>query len=200
MKNLSKLAFVLTLAAPAVASAGGITGGARVDLVPLGSIHFEADGGNSDDSDMVFAYGFAGQVDYWVTEQISVGLAPRFLLNVNTKDGDDAGADPASQLDIPVRAAYNHTVNEQIQAFGFASLGFSVIMPPSDSDADNATGLVIGVGAGGRYAINDKVFATAELGYDIGFQGSTVDILGTSVDVTTAPRFLHIGVGAGAHF
>ncbi len=191
MKRFANLAFVLVLAAPAIASAGGITAGARVDLVPLGTLHVKGGGVSSDES-TAFAYGFAGQADYWVTDQISVGLAPRYLLNVKT---DTANAKAATQLDIPLRVAYNHTVNEKIQAFGFGSVGYSIMFAPEDG-AENSKGLVVGLGAGGRYAISDKVFATAEVGYEYVFQKTTV----ANVDVTAAPRLLHVGLGAGTRF
>ncbi len=195
MKQIMKLAtFAAVTLLPAVAFAGkgGISATGLINVVPVGTFHVEG-GGFSGEDDLDLAYGFGAQVDYWVTDAISVGFAPRYILNVIPKDAD---GDAATELDLAVRAQYNHTVNEKISAFGFLSPGFSSILPPGDSDSDSATGLIIGFGAGGRYGINEKLFAQGELGYQLGFQGNTQ----MGVDVTTSTRFLHIGVGVGSHF
>lgn len=199
MKNLTKLAafaFATLVPAVALADAGGISAAARVDLVPVGTVAFSAGDIEADD-DLAFAYGVSAQIDYWVTDQISVGFAPRYLMNVIGKEADDAGGDAASELDLLLRAQYNHTVNPQLQAYGFLAPGYSIIMPDSDDDdVENPAGLAIGFGAGARYGINEKLFAVGELGYQIGMQ--SVEVGDETADFTTS--FLHIGVGIGSHF
>lgn len=192
MKHIRVLAGVLIFAAPAVASAGKLSAGAQIAVAPLGSVHVEID--NSDyeeDFDLSVAYGIAGQVDYWVTPKISVGLAPRVLLNLKLKDSTLDSDDAAKQIDIPVRVAYNHMINDKLTGFGYLALGYSMIMPPGD-DAETNSGVGIGFGAGGRWALNEKMFTTAELGYDIGFQKEENGAFAT--------KFLHIGLGVGSHF
>ena len=46
----------------------------------------------------------------------TVGFAPRFIMNVNSSDNDDG--DSANELDLAVRAQYNHQVNPQSRRSG----------------------------------------------------------------------------------
>jgi hypothetical protein len=195
MKNITKLAtfaFVSLVPAVAFAGKGGISANARVDVIPVGTLA-AGDGDTEISTDMALAYGVGAQVDYWVTDQISVGLAPRYILNVIADEADD-DADAAAELDIAVRAAYNHAVNPQLTAYGFLAPGYSIIMLPEQEgvEIDDPAGLIIGFGAGARYGINDKLFAQGELGYQLGMQKIE--------DSDFTASFLHIGVGIGSHF
>ena len=191
MKNLSVLTLTVALAVPAVASAGGLTAAAQVQLIPVGTLAFE--GGGIDTSESTdLAYGIGAQVDYWVNEQISVGFAPRFVLNLRP----DSETESATQLDLAVRAQYNHPVNDQVKAFGFLAPGYSILSLPEEAGDLSPKGLIIGLGAGVRYGVNDKLFVQGEAGYTLGFQGGTEQ----GVDYTFKSNLLHLGVGLGAAF
>ncbi len=192
---LCSITLVGAVASVAGAEAGGISATGSLNLLPLGT--FRAELGNDSDSEPTeFAYGFGAQVDYHVTNNISIGLAPRYTLNVIPENAD-ANDDAATQLDLLVRAQYNHALSPQLIAFGFLAPGYSIIMLPDDQgDFDNPAGFVIGFGAGGRYMINESLFVQGELGYQVGFHGLTV----MGMDLTFATNYLHIGVGIGSHF
>jgi hypothetical protein len=192
--KLITLCFACSALAPtvAVAKPGGITAAVSFEVLPTGTYKLDVPGVGSDHSATEVAYGFAGQIDYWVTDTLSVGLAPRYILNVSRSDSNSS-SDP--ELDLRLRGQYNHQVNPMFQLFGFVAPGYSIIILPGD--ADNPKGLAIGFGAGGRYLINDKLFAQGELGYQLGFQKITT-ISGNRVTIAT--DYLHIGVGIGAQF
>ena len=199
MRVLAAFLFSITVvgsvASTARAEAGGISASGSLNLFPLGT--FRAEFGDGSDSEPTqFAYGIGAQVDYHVTSNISIGLAPRYTLNV-IPDNADPNDDAATQLDLLVRAQYNHAVSPQLIAFGFLAPGYSIIMLPDDQgDFDNPAGLVIGFGAGGRYMINGSMFVQGELGYQVGFHGVTV----MGMDLTFATNYLHIGAGIGSYF
>ena len=181
----------LVLAAPAVASAGGLTGAAQVQLVPVGTLAFEA--GNVDDSESTeIAYGFGGQVDYWVNDNISVGFAPRVLLNIKP----DGESDSASQIDLAARVQYNAPVNEQVKAFGFVAPGYSILSLPDAAGDLSPKGFILGFGGGVRYGLDEKLFVQGEAGYTLGFQGGTEQ----GTDYTFKTNLLHLGVGVGSAF
>lgn len=191
MKHISKLAFALVLAAPAVASAGGLTGAAQVQLLPVGTLAFEA-GGMDDSESTEVAFAIGGQIDYWVNENISVGFAPRYILNIKP----DGAEDTATQLDLGARVQYNAPVNPQTKAFGFVSPGYSMLMLPDAAGDISPKGFILGFGGGVRYGMNDKMFVQGEAGYTLGFQGGTEQ----DIDYTFKTNFLHIGVGIGSAF
>jgi outer membrane protein with beta-barrel domain len=173
------------------ATPGGITAAASFEVLPVGTFKVDIPGVGSDSTGTKAAYGLAGQIDYWVTDALSVGFAPRYILSVNTSASK---GDSATELDLRVRVQYNHQVNPMFQLFGFVAPGYSIIIPPDDSQSSK--GLAIGFGGGGRYLINDKLFAQGELGYQLGFQKITEG----STRATVATNYLHIGVGIGTQF
>lgn len=200
MKHVTKIVTVLALATPALAHAdapvaGSMSGAVGVHLFPSGEFTLEADG-DSESEDLDTAYGIGGQLDYWATPQISIGLAPRLIFNVIPEDADDDD-DSASQLDVAVRVQYNHQANPQLTVFGFAAPGFSVIMLPEEAEGiDNPKGFILGFGGGIRYGIGGKTFLQAELGYQLGYHGTEF----MDVDLTFATNLLHLGAGVGATF
>ena len=192
---LVSITMVGAVASVAAADAGGVSAAGMLNLMPLGT--FRAEFGNDRDSEGTeLAYGIGAQIDYHVTSNISIGFAPRFTLNV-IPDTADANDDAATQLDLLARVQYNHPLNPQLTAFGFLAPGYSIINLPDDGNGlDNPSGLVLGFGAGGRYMLNEKLFAQGELGYQHGFHGLEV----MSRDITFATNYLHLGVGIGSHF
>jgi hypothetical protein len=201
MKKIAKLATCLLMtAAPtaAVAAPGGLSAAAVIEVVPSGEFRFEANGEEEDSADLETAYGIGAQFDYWVTEQISIGFAPRYILNIIPENEE---GDSATQIDLAVRAQYNHVVDPQMTGFAFVAPGYSIVKLPEEAEGfDDPAGLVLGFGVGGRYALDEKLFLQGELGYQLGYQGTEVSFGGESIDVTFATNLLHLGVGVGSHF
>lgn len=187
----------IALAFPLSASAEKLSANARIDLLPIGSSETTFGEMSSSDS-LAFAYGFGAEAYYEVAPNIRVGIAPRYILNV--KGSDSESDESASQFDIPIRGQYQFAINPQLAAYGMLSLGYSILSFPepegSMGDFPNPSGLIIGFGAGARFAINEQLFAMGELGYQLGFQSAEEQ----GVEVGIATNYLHIGVGVGSHF
>jgi hypothetical protein len=199
MRIFTAFAFSVTMVGalhqPSRADAGGVSASGMLNLLPVGTFRAEL-GNDSDSEDTAFAYGIAAQVDYHVTGNISVGLAPRYTLNVIPENAD-ANDDSATQLDLLVRGQYNHSASPQLTVFGFFAPGYSVIMLPDDQgNFGNPSGLVVGFGGGVRYMINEKLFAQGELGYQHGFH----KLSAMDTEFTFATNYVHFGVGLGSHF
>ena len=193
---MNKLTYTLCtltalVALPTVAAAGGLTGAAQVQLVPVGSLEFDA-GGDSDSISTEMAFGVGGQIDYWVNANISVGFAPRVVLNIKPEDEEES----ATQIDLAARVQYHHPVNPQTQAFGFVAPGYSILSLPDEAGDISPKGFILGFGGGVRYAVNPTMFVQGEAGYTLGFQGGTEQ----DIDYTFATNLLHIGIGVGSAF
>jgi hypothetical protein len=86
-------------------------------------------------------------------------------------------------------------VAPKLDLFGFVSPGYSILsLPDSADELDSPTGLVLGFGGGAKYAVTPTLSVVGELGYQLGFQGTSVE--GQDIDLKT--DLLHIGVGIQA--
>jgi len=153
---------------------------------PLGTFETKAGGVNLS-GDMAFAFGLRPAFDYSINEYFFVGVSPQFLLNVKGEDADDAG----KELDLLVRVGGHAPVADKLHLYGYLAPGYSIIYPPTGSD--DPAGFVLGITAGAIYSFSDKLFAVADIGYQLGFQEVTV--LGADFDYRL--RYLLIGLGVG---
>jgi hypothetical protein len=146
----------------------------------------------SQDVDLAFAFALAPVLDYSINQFLFVGLAPQYIFNVKGKD-DTASA--GSELDLRVRVGGNAKVADTLMLYGYLAPGYSILMRPEESrgGADNAKGFVLGFAAGAMLSFTPVLFGTAELGYQVGYQKST--LAGNDIDAKT--NFLHIGIGLG---
>ncbi len=188
-KITSLVAFTFITTASTVAMAGGVSATGMAEVVPTGTVHFEA-GQVESDTSFDLAVAFAGSIDYALTDAISIGLAPRYFINI----AENSYVENTQELDVAVRAQYTHAFASKLAGFGYLAPGYSVLMLPNG--ADDASGLVLGAGAGVRFAISPMLFLQGELGYQHGFQGTSDN----GVDATVATRLFHVGVGLGTHF
>jgi hypothetical protein len=173
----------------AAAPAPKLSAGAQIDLLPIGSYDVKV-GEFESDGDLAFAYGIGASIDYAVTPMISVGFAPRYIMNVKDTDSD---GDAASELDLRLRVKASFPVSPGMAAYGFVTPGYSIIMAPEDAgDVDDPAGFAIGFGGGATYDVSPSLFVNGELGYQLGFQKSD------AFEFQTA--YLHIGFGAGTRF
>lgn len=192
---LAALSLTTTGRAAADDAAGGpLSAAVLVDLFPVGSFHVEIPGFFSQDSSTAFAYGLALHAELALTPVISVGVAPRYILNVITEHANP-GTDPASELDLLARVQLNHAVDAETKVFGFGALGYSFLNAP-DGNSEDSEGLAIGFGAGGRRAMGGRLFAQGEVGYQLGAQ----KVSGNGITSAISTNYLHLGIGVGSTF
>ena len=156
---------------------------------PLGSIESTLPIVGDVSADTAFAFGLRPAFDYSVNEYFFVGFSPQLMLNVKGDDDDDTDASKA--LDLLVRVGAHAPVAEKVHLYGFLSPGYSIIYPAA-GDQDPA-GFVLGVTAGGMYSFTDRLFASLDVGYQLGFQEFTV----AGGDFDFHLRYLLIGAGVG---
>jgi hypothetical protein len=150
-------------------------------------------------NDLKFAYGVGITASYVIIPGLSAGIAPQAIFNVIPKN---ASGDAAKEFDIMARIAYAYPVIPQLSVGVEVLPGYSIISLPSSMSnqggvkVDNPKGFVIGFGATAAYDINNMFFANLGVGYQMGFQSTSV--AGSSVDSKTS--FLRILVGGGVKF
>jgi hypothetical protein len=155
---------------------------------PLGSVESTVPILGDVSADTAFAFGLRPAFDYSLNEYFFVGFSPQLLLNVKGEDDDD---DAGKALDLLLRVGAHAPVADTVHLYGFLSPGYSIIYP-SVGDEDPA-GFVLGVTAGGMYSITERLFASADIGYQLGFQEFTFG----GADYDFHLRYLLIGLGVG---
>src|SRR5690349_6904289 len=119
IKSIASVALVTTavVLAPASASAepGKLSALASVQLLPVGSFHVDIPGLGEDTSSAATAFGIGGQIDFQVAPAITIGFAPRYILNVKDADAD-SDSDSASQLDLTARGQYLASIDPATSA------------------------------------------------------------------------------------
>jgi len=143
------------------------------------------------------AYGVGITAGYAVIPGLTVGIAPQVIFHLI---GDNSSGDSATEYDLMVRIAYAYTVIPKLSVGVEVLPGYSIIAIPSSlkegTSFDNPKGFVMAFGAGAAYDVTDMFFANVGIGYQIGFQSTS--IMGTSEDIKTS--FLRILVGGGVKF
>jgi hypothetical protein len=155
---------------------------------PLGSVETTVPIIGHVSADTAVAFGLRPAFDYSINDYFFVGFAPQFLLNVK---GDDSNGSAGKALDLQLRIGGHAPVADRVHLYGYLAPGYSIIFPPSGND--NATGFVLGVAVGAMYAISDKLFAAADIGYQLGYQEYTFQ----GADFDFHLRYLLIGLGIG---
>jgi len=172
--------------------------GVQAEMLPVGSLELGANG-KSDTTDLKLSYGVGLNLSYDVTPNISVGLAPRYIFGIQSDEaqGDDTG----EELDLRARLTAHFPVAPGLQVFGFAAPGYSWLLDNSEEeDFDNPEGFVLGFGGGATYDVSPNLYVSAEVGYQLGFQGFSADTPIGTVDADTKTNFLDIGIGVGTRF
>jgi opacity protein-like surface antigen len=180
---------------PVAAPAAKMRAQAQIEMMPIGSGKARL-AGLSDSNDTQVAYGVSAAFDYAVTSFLSIGVAPRMILNVNPVDSN---SDADTEVDLRARVLAHFPVATKLEAYAYVSPGFSIIMP-ADSDSDNATGLAVGGAAGVTYDVSPAMFLNAELGYQTAFTTTQVMFGGRERDFDLDLSYVHVGVGAGTRF
>jgi hypothetical protein len=137
------------------------------------------------------AYALNAVIEYQLGDVFAVGVMPRYVFGVIASG---ASGDSDTALDLRVRVSAGTNVAPRARVYGFGAVGYSIIYPPSTAMSANATGLTVTGGAGASYAVNPRMRAFAEIGYEYGFQ--SVSENGSSSDFNV--KYLEIGVGLQA--
>jgi hypothetical protein len=166
--------------------------GGSFSVLPVGEI--EASVGNqsaSADTEMAAALG--GVIEYQVGPNFAIGFTPRFIFRIKPEDAEES----AEELDLLLRLIGNVPVGVNVELYGFAAPGYSVLyLPDVVGDVDDPAGFLFGLGGGVALDVNPQFRLAAELGYQFG--GQEVEVAGQTLDVST--RFLHLGLVAMARF
>lgn len=160
---------------------------AQIEMLPVGSFS-SSEGNVSASVDTAFAYGVSAGIDYAVHPLISVGVAPRLVLNVNA---DGADGDAGKEIDLRARVLAHYPVSPGLEVYGSLSPGYAIVTSGQDG-VDSATGLSVAGAVGVTYDVSPTLFVSGELGYQRAF--TSVEQM--DVDVS----YLHLGLGAGTRF
>ena len=198
MRALAVVVFVglVALALPARAdeqSSSTTYVGAELALMPSGT--FTSDFANvrlDSDADTAYAVGFF--VEDRITPLISVGFAPRMVVNVAPSNSD---RETGQQLDLRAKLGVGKEVLPRLRVFGNFYPGYSIGFPPSDSMiTTHPHGFILGLGGGVGFALGKRSELSVELGYQWGFQGGSqnVPLIG-NVDYTLEDSYFHVAFG-----
>ncbi len=186
--------------APAVASSPANNFQVGVAFLPmlLGKVS-TGPSGNATSSNLDAAYGVDLSFGYRVLAGLSVGVAPQVVFHLSSKDS--AGypvIESEKEYDLMARIAYAYTVVPKLDVYAEVLPGYSFVTYNQiilGSQAPKAHGVVFGGGVGAAFAITDRFFAKAGVGYQVGFQVSHGI---RDNDVKT--KFLSIALGGGVRF
>src|ERR1019366_9131000 len=132
--------------------------------------------GSDTSSNLDFAYGVGLSFGYRVLAGLSAGIAPQAIFHLSSKDS--AGypvIDSEKEYDLMARIAYAYTVVPKLDVYAEVLPGYSFVTYNQiilGSQAPKAHGVVFGGGLGAAFAITDRFFANAGVGYQSGFQVS----------------------------
>jgi opacity protein-like surface antigen len=194
---LSSSAFADDESISASAAAPRMRAQAQFELLPLGTGK-QTLGNQSMSQDTAVAYGISAAFDYALTPYLSVGVAPRLVLNV--KPSEQQGGTTDKEIDLRARILAHVPVAPGLEIYGAVSPGYAFVLPGEDG-VDTAKGFAIAGAAGVTYDVSPKVFLGAEAGYQRAFTSADL-MTGTGQKVSTDLdlSYLHVGIGAGTRF
>jgi hypothetical protein len=179
--------------------------GAQIELLPYGQISGGNDS-NTINEDAAFAYGVGANLDFHLNRYLSIGLAPRMILNVTTKDqdADQEDQDALKQVDARVRVKGTFPVASAIDLYGYVAPGYSWILADDNTfgpvHVNDATGLVVAFAAGASVDLTPSFFLNGEVSYQLGFQQSNASLGPIDGDFDFKSNYLSVAFGAGARF
>lgn len=159
-----------------------------MDLLVSGTIETGSTGAGTS-VDTRTTVGFGGLVDRMLSPLVSVGFAPRVLIGVRP----DKNLESSTQVDLRLRVAVGSNMTPRTRFYGFVAPGYSVIFLPRQMDGRHfhPHGMIAAFGAGISVAMSGRLALVGEIGYQLGYQGTTM----YDVDVTFQDNLLHLGVG-----
>ena len=170
---------------------------AQVEMLPVGSGKATIDD-TSMTQDAAIAYGVTGTFDYALTPYLSIGVAPRLILNVISDDADnDESAD--KELDLRARVLGHYAVAPKLELYAALMPGYAIVLSGTDG-VDNSSGFAIGGAAGVTYDVSPRLFVGGEVGYQRAFTSNDITVGNQTVSADLSLSYMHVGLGAGTRF
>ena len=155
--------------------------------------------GNDTSSHLDSTYGVGLSLGCRVVAGLSVGVAPQVVYHLSSKDSAGYSVlDSEKEYDLLARIAYAYTVVPKLDVYAEVLPGYAIVTYNRiilGVQTPSAKGFVLGGGLGATVAITDRLYASAGIGYQQGFQKSA----GLS-DRDVKTRFLRIALGGGVRF
>jgi len=171
---------------------------AQVEVLPFGSAKTSGGQVTPSSTDTAVAYGITGGFEYAVTRYLSVGAAPRLVLNVTPKDA--SSMDKAEkELDLRAVVRGHYPISPGLEVFGAVMPGYSIVLSSTDG-VDSSKGFGIGGAIGATYDLSPAVFLSGEVGYQRAFTSTTVKVLSQSFNADLDVSYAHVALGAGTRF
>ena len=168
--------------------------GGEIALLPVGTLTAQS-GSDKASFDSESTLGVGGILQIPLNNVFTIDLAPRIVFNVKSKDDKDS----ATELDLRARLTAGGNVAPNARLYAALEPGYSFLFlpidPPAGVDMSTPRGLTFGVAAGAMFRVAPGVHLTGELGYQFGFQSTTISALGQSVDLDVTASFLHLAGG-----
>jgi hypothetical protein len=181
-------------APPAPERRPGVRIGAELALLPVGKLTAETDSDKAS-FDSVVTLGVGGVLQIPLGNVFTIDFAPRIVFNVKSEDDTDS----ATELDLRARLTAGGYVAPKARLYAALEPGYSFLFlpidPPPGVEMSDPSGFTFGIAAGAAFRVSRGVHLTTEIGYQFGFQGSTVKALGQSVDIDVTASFLHLAGG-----
>lgn len=193
-------AFAVTAASAQSHTQGQIQINADYELQVGTSSSLEQDGNSVDfDGDLSVA-GQRFDVQYGLTEDISLGLAARVAVFTQTVEFFGITADATSALfDIGLEPRYYILNEDDMNLFGAATVGLTSATADLDG-AEASSGLFYGLGVGFNYFFTDLIGANIRVGYSARNTSDESDVLGTTVETKSSISGVDVGVGLSLKF
>jgi hypothetical protein len=194
------------LSSPALAQDGDVSASAaapkmraqaQVEILPLGSAEASI-GDASTEGDTDLAYGISATFDYAVTPFLSIGVAPRLVLNVIPEDAEE-GDDADKQLDLRARIRGHYAVSRGLELHASLMPGYTIVLAGEDG-VESAKGFAVGGSVGVTYDVSPKMFVGGEVGYQHAFTSADLMVGAVPIAADLDLSYLHIGLGAGTRF
>ncbi len=168
--------------------------GGELALLPLGTLTVES-GTQKRSFDSEVTLGVGGVVQIPLSEIFTIDFAPRIVFNVKSENDTDS----ATELDLRARLTAGGNVAPSTRLYAAVQPGYSFVFlptdPPDGVNMSTPSGLTFGLAAGAMFRVSPGVHITSEIGYQFGFQTTTLSAAGQSVDVDLTTSFLHLSGG-----
>jgi opacity protein-like surface antigen len=194
---MSSAAFAQEAGGMGDAAAHKLSASAQFELLPVGSGKVTVNG-DSMSQDTAVAYGITAMFDYAINPYLSVGVAPRLMLNVKASDAPE-GESGDKELDLRARITGHLPVAPGLDVYASLMPGYSIGLA-SEQGMDNVNGFGLGGAVGATYNLTPLMFVGAEVGYQRAFFSQDLTIVDQKITADTTLSYLHVGLGAGARF
>jgi hypothetical protein len=168
--------------------------GGELALLPVGTLTVDT-GSEKASFDSAVTLGVGGVLQIPLNEIFTIDLAPRIVFNVKSENDTDS----ATELDLRARLTAGGYVTPGTRLYVAVQPGYSFLFlpidPPAGVEMSTPSGLTLGVAAGAVFRVSPGVHLTSEIGYQFGFQATTLRASGQSLDIDVTASFLHLAGG-----